>query len=96
VATQAREGRIKNMDINLSELKQIRNEPEYNAVMARIEELFDIDEEESNKELSRLVILAEDYELEHFPIDPPSPEEAKAFRMEQELAEVDKYEIEHY
>jgi HTH-type transcriptional regulator/antitoxin HigA len=88
--------KLGNMDINLSELKQIRNEPEYNAVIVRIEELFDVDEEESNKELSRLVILAEDYELEHFPIDPPNPEEAKAFRMEQEFDEVDKYEIEHY
>ena len=64
--------------------KILKTEAEYEAALARIEEIF---EAHSNTpegdELELLTLLVEHYEEEQFPMDLPSPIEAIRFRMEQ-------------
>lgn len=65
--------------------KLIRTEEDYNAAMARIEEIFHapVGTPEAD-ELELLVHLVEVYEAERYPIDPPDPIAAIEFRMEQQ------------
>lgn len=63
----------------------IRDDEEHADALRRIEELFDVPEgDELSDELETLVSLVEDYESKHYPIDPPDPISAAAFRREQE------------
>ena len=67
------------------DIKVLITEAEYEAILARIDELMDaapgsLEEEE----LEILSLLVEKYEKEHYPIDLPDPIEAIKFRMEQE------------
>lgn len=65
-------------------IKIIKNENEYKAALARIEELFDIQEGDPREdELELLYMLVEKYESENYRIDLPDPIEAIKFRMEQ-------------
>ena len=55
--------------------------------MEEIDQWIDLDPELGTPEADRLELLAlliEGYEDKHFPIDPPTPEEALEFRKDQE------------
>jgi HTH-type transcriptional regulator/antitoxin HigA len=64
--------------------KVIRNEADYEASLARIDELVEAElGTPEGDELDLLVTLVELYEKDVYPIDPPDPVEAIRFRMEQ-------------
>jgi HTH-type transcriptional regulator/antitoxin HigA len=64
--------------------KIIKNERDYEAALARINDLMDADPNTpEGDELELLVTLVELYEKATCPIDPPDPVEAIRFRMEQ-------------
>ena len=66
------------------ELRPIRTEVDYEAVLAEIDTLLDAQEGSPEEErLELLSILAEAWESEHHPIGPPDPVEAIKFVMEQ-------------
>jgi HTH-type transcriptional regulator/antitoxin HigA len=69
----------------------IKNEKDYDAALARIEQLMDAKADTAEMdELELLTALVEIYEDQHFPISPPDPVDAIKFRMEQlGLAEKD-------
>lgn len=77
------------------DIKPIKNEADYDAVLERIGMLMDaeIDTPEGD-ELDVLVTLVEVYEAKHHSIDPPDPVEAILFRMEQ--AGLDRKALEPY
>lgn len=68
-------------------MKKIRNEMEYNAIMARVDELVEIVGEDTPKidrnyiELDILTDLIVAYEEEHFPVSEPSLVEVIKLRM---------------
>lgn len=67
-------------------IKPIRNEQDYHASLNMIEPLFESQPEPGTPEfdfMEVMVLLIEDYEAKHYPIDPPDPIEAIKFRMEQ-------------
>jgi HTH-type transcriptional regulator/antitoxin HigA len=62
----------------------IKSETDHDRALAEIEGLWGA--KENSKEgdkLDILLVLVEDYERKHYPIDPPDPIEALKFRMEQ-------------
>jgi HTH-type transcriptional regulator/antitoxin HigA len=64
----------------------IKTEADYEETLARIDVLMESDPEvdcDEGKELELLVMLVEQYEDIHYPMDLPSPVEAIKFRMEQ-------------
>lgn len=64
--------------------KPIRTEEDYEAALARIEEIFEAEfDSPEGKELDILVDLVELYESKHMPMGYPDPIEAIKFRMEQ-------------
>lgn len=65
-------------------IKPIKCEADYNAALARVNELMDarLDTPQGD-ELDILVTLIEKYEALHHPIDTPNPIEAIRFRMDQ-------------
>ena len=64
--------------------KVIRNEADYEAAMARIDELVEAKlGTPEGDELDLLATLVELYEKDVYPIGPPDPIEAIRFRMEQ-------------
>ena len=68
------------------DIRPIRNEEDYRATMREISAFFDNEPEPGTPEGDRfeiLLILAEAYEANHFPVDLPDPVEAIKFRMEQ-------------
>ena len=66
------------------DIEPVRTEEDYNAALARIEEIWDaVPGTPESDELDILAILVEAYEREHHPIDPPDPIEAIKFRMDQ-------------
>ena len=68
----------------MSNIRPIRTEEDYEAALARIEELFDAEEGTPEEaELDVLVDLVLVYENRHYPIGPPDPIAAIKFRMEQ-------------
>jgi HTH-type transcriptional regulator/antitoxin HigA len=65
-------------------IKPIRNNKEYQTALIRLEEIFNANAgTDEGDELEVLSILIDNYEKEHFPIDPPDPIEAIKFRMDQ-------------
>lgn len=69
----------------MNNIKLIKTEEEYEKVLCRIDELFDVSPDTADgDELELLVTLVELYEKEKFPIDEPNPIAAIKFRMEQE------------
>lgn len=72
-------------------MKAIRNEKDYQAASKRLEKIFSSKPNTpGGNEAEILVILMEDYEKKHFPIEAPDPVEAIRFRMEQmNLKQVD-------
>jgi HTH-type transcriptional regulator / antitoxin HigA len=66
------------------DIRPIKTPDEHKAALARIDLLMDADEGTAEAaELEVWAILAERYESEAFPIDPPSLLDAIQFRMEQ-------------
>lgn len=67
------------------EPRVIKSEEEYEAALAYVATLMDAEPgTQQEQELELFALLVEQYEHEHFPIDPPDPVEAILFRMEQE------------
>lgn len=65
-------------------IKVIKNEKEYQSTLNRIDQLIDSNPgTREYDELEVLGILVEQYEKEHYHIDPPNPIDAIKFRMEQ-------------
>jgi HTH-type transcriptional regulator/antitoxin HigA len=65
--------------------KVIKNEEEYKAALARIDELMDAESgTDAADELELLAMLVNTYEDEVYPMDLPDPIEAIKFRMEQQ------------
>lgn len=63
----------------------LKTEAEYEAALAYVETLMDAAPGAPEEEELRLVTLqVEQYEWEHYPIDPPEPIDAILFRMDQE------------
>jgi HTH-type transcriptional regulator / antitoxin HigA len=58
-------------------------ENEYNEALLQIEQLLDAKSKRELEMLQSLVEIVEMYEEEHFPIDPPDPNELMKFRMDQ-------------
>jgi HTH-type transcriptional regulator / antitoxin HigA len=64
-------------------IKPIRTETDYEAALARIEEIFDAEPDTPDgEELEILAALVEVYEKKHFPVELPDPIEAIKIRME--------------
>lgn len=64
--------------------KVIRTEADYEAALARIEELMDAAAgTPEGEELDLISLLVEHYEKEHYPIDPPTPLAMIEFIMDQ-------------
>lgn len=62
----------------------IKTESDYESALAEVEQLWSAEEgTEKGDVLDILLVLIEDYENKHHPIDPPDPIEAIKFRMEQ-------------
>lgn len=65
------------------EIRPIKTETDYEAVMAEIESLFDAPPDTSEADrLDVLTTLAEAFEEQHYPIPPPHPVEALLYYME--------------
>jgi HTH-type transcriptional regulator/antitoxin HigA len=63
----------------------LKNEGDYNSALAHLEALMTARRgTKQGDELELWACLVEQYEREHYPIDPPDPIEAIRFRMEQE------------
>lgn len=66
----------------------LKAEAEYERALKRIEELMDAEVgTPDGDELVRLTDIVEEYEEEHYPIDPPDPVALAEFRREQSLKE---------
>jgi HTH-type transcriptional regulator/antitoxin HigA len=66
-------------------IQPIRTEADYHKALAAIERLWGAKQRTPNGDkLDVLLVLVEDYEAKHHPIDPPDPIEAIKFRMEQQ------------
>ncbi len=65
----------------------IKNDKEYELMLARVEELVDMDPEDNTpeaEEFDLLTLLINKYEDEVYPMDIPDPVDAIKFRMEQQ------------
>lgn len=68
------------------QIRPIRNEADYKAMLAEVSALIELDPDANSPEGERLEVLGllvESYEEKYFPITTPSPIEAIKFRMEQ-------------
>jgi HTH-type transcriptional regulator/antitoxin HigA len=66
-------------------IKPIRTERDYNRALKRIEELwYAKDKSSDSDELEILVTLVEAYDEKHYPIPPPTLEQAIEFYMDQQ------------
>lgn len=68
------------------EIRPIRTEEDYNAMLAQVSLLIEMDPDPDSLEGERLEVLGllvKNYEATKFPITAPSPIEAIKFRMEQ-------------
>ena len=62
----------------------IKTEQDYDAALSEIERLWGAPEGTAEGDyLDVLLVLVENYESKHYPINPPDPVEAIKFRMEQ-------------
>lgn len=69
-------------------ISQIETEEDYKAVMREVSAYFDNEPEPGTPEgnrLEALVSAVQTYEAKHWPITPPTAEEAAKFRQEQML-----------
>jgi HTH-type transcriptional regulator/antitoxin HigA len=76
---------------------KISDDAEHTRALARIEEILGCPEATLEaKELTDLALAVEAYEEERWPIQPPTPEEALAFRREQEAKDPQSVVIQHH
>jgi len=62
----------------------LKTEKDYEQALSRLEDVFDSPaNSKEGDEAELLVLLIENYENQHYPIDAPDPIEAIKFRMEQ-------------
>jgi len=62
----------------------IQNEAEYEAILAKIEEIMDAEPNTPDGDLLQLLtLLVQDYEVRNFPIEKPDPIEVVKFYIEQ-------------
>ena len=60
--------------LNMMDIKPIRNEKDYEAMLARIETIFNAEPDTAEgDELDVLFLIVEDYESKHYPIDSLDP-----------------------
>ncbi|WP_457676385.1 helix-turn-helix domain-containing protein [Thiolapillus sp.] len=65
-------------------IRPIKTESDYEAALSEVDTLWGAKEGTTNGDkLDILLVLIENYEREHHPVDPPDPVEAIKFRMEQ-------------
>lgn len=67
-------------------LRLIKNEVQYEDILARVYELMQLDllpDTEESDELEILSMLVNKYEQEHYPVPEPTPLEAIKYKMEQ-------------
>jgi len=65
-------------------INHVETETDYQNAFKRIEEIFDASSNSKDSdELKTLVMLIDNYEKNHFTIEPPTPIEAIKFRMDQ-------------
>lgn len=68
------------------QIRPIRNEDDYRAMLAEVSALIDLDpvpDSPEGERLELLGLLVQTYEEKHYPLDLPSPIEALKFTMEQ-------------
>jgi HTH-type transcriptional regulator/antitoxin HigA len=67
-------------------IKPVRTEQDYEEALRAVSPLFDNEPEPGSPEgdfFEIMCLLIEEYEKNHYPIDPPEPVEAIKFRMDQ-------------
>ncbi len=65
-------------------IRPIKSEADYDKALAEVDRLWGAKQGTPNGDrLDVFLVLVEDYEAKHHPIDPPDPVEAIKFRMEQ-------------
>ncbi len=65
-------------------LKPIKSEQEYDEALKRLDQIFDAEEGTiEGDEAAVLIMLIDEYEAVHYPIDAPDPIEAIKIRMEE-------------
>ncbi|GAA3244806.1 hypothetical protein GCM10010468_82360 [Actinocorallia longicatena] len=68
-------------------IPQIYTKAEYQAALSEVSELFANEPKigtEDGIRFEALLSLVEAYEAKHYPVDRPSPTDARAFRLDQE------------
>ena len=66
------------------EIRPIKTEADYDATLAEIDQLWGAEDGTAEGDrLDVLLVLVDNYEVQHHPIAPPDPIEAIKFRMEQ-------------
>jgi HTH-type transcriptional regulator/antitoxin HigA len=76
--------RVVTVPISAIAIKPMRNEQDYQEILARIEQLMEaMPNTPEFDELDVLTTLVEAYEEKHYPIAPPNTIDAVKFRMEQ-------------
>ncbi len=74
----------KQFNWNNMKMAPIKNEKEYQAALKELEKVFDSEPGTPEGDIGEvLVLLIEDYEKKHFPIDSPDPIEAIKYIMEE-------------
>ena len=72
------------LEVNKVDIKPIKTDADYRAVLTEIEMLMTAEPDTAEGEkLDVLVTLVEAYEQKHYPLDLPDPVEAIKFEMEQ-------------
>ena len=72
------------LEVNKVDIKPIKTDADYRAVLTEIEMLMTAEPDTAEGEkLDVLVTLVEAYEKKHYPLDLPDPVEAIKFEMEQ-------------
>ena len=70
----------------------ITNQEEYDQALVVLDGLMDAEPGSKEEvELERLSTIIENYEIEHFPIDEPSPEALARFRIQQQYLDEENY-----
>ncbi len=70
----------------MSEIKQVQDEADYDAALARITELLDAElDSPEGEELDRITTLVEIYEDEHYPMGEPDPVSMIGFMLDQQM-----------
>jgi len=65
-------------------IRPIKNEKDYQEALKKLEKVFDAKPDTPEGDMAEILsLLIENYENQHYPIDPPDPIEAIKIRMEE-------------